>query len=524
MPKGYTNGMNRKLHAMIGLVVLLACFVGPDVSAQHADTGVEAAVNLLKDATSPQRGGSHSNLLLGLRQLEDPALLPLFQGLRGSPYLSMRIHGQLGSAALSPQRRIDLSALAEIEDQRELVQVLSAAIDDELIDNNGMATLLTWDGLDLPLHQAIALRLMAAGGKVDTKPFHESLAVDLNDELSASKLLQYALAGLLLAEAGDEAGQAALGRLDDLRGDNADAVIGQALDASMRQGFTAAGKLGLSIANDDKRNEPLRLLAIQSAMRLKAPGATEAWQAMFRSEENSVTRIRLAMIALDAAEQVEPAFFDTLADQGSMIAGIAKAGRAIAERQDDLGSAFNTPAFMGQPISVQWVASYCRRVEPEQGPDLLELVIQDHGRGLDHHRGRMIQASIDATAVLCELYPEAAEKRLIKLLTDNSADDNKQKLKQRQIILMGIANARSGKLKPLAQAIDPDQHNDFTTEALRLFIRSRHGASLTASEWRRASDIVQGVGQLGHTMRLQLGWAYLKHMGKTEQAIAEALR
>lgn len=509
---------------MMGLVLLLACSAGSGVAAQEADAGVEAAVSLLKDATSPQRDGSHNSLLLGLRQLEDPALLPLFQGLRGSPYLSMRVHGQLGSAALSPHRRIDLAALAEIDDQRELVQVLSAAIDDELIDNKGMATLLTWDGLDLPLRQAIALRLMAAGGELDTTPFRESLAVELNDELTASKLLQYALAGLLLAQAGDDAGKAALVSLEGLRGENADAVIGQALDAAMRQGFTAAGQLGINVAKDEMRNEPLRLLGIQSAMRLKTSGAAEVWQRMFRAEENSATRIRLAMIALDTADKLQPELFDTLANQGQMIDAIAKAGRAIAIEQDGLASSFDTEAYMSQPISVQWVGSYCRRAEPKQGAELLELVMTNHGRGLGHHRGRLIQASIDAATVLCELYPDAAEKRLIKLLADVSTNDKKQNLSQRQIMLMGIANARSKKLKTLAEAIMPDEHNDFTTEALRLFIRSRHGASLTANEWGQASDIVQGVGQLGGVMRLQLGWAYLKHKGKTDQAVAEALR
>lgn len=508
---------------MIGLAVLLACVTGPDANAQPSDPGVEAAVTLLNDATTPQRDASHNSLLLSLRQLEDPALLPLFKGLSGSPYLSMRIHGQLGSAALSPQRHIDLSALAEIEDQRELVQVLSAAIDDGLIDNKAMATILTWEGLDLPLRQAVALRLMAAGGEVDIKPFRESLAVELNEQLSASRLLQYALAGLLLAQSGDEAGQAALSKLKDQRSESADAVIGQVLDAAMRQGFTAAGTLGLSIAKDAQRSEPLRLLGIQSALRLKTPGAAAAWQAMFRKEDNSATRIRLAMIALDAADQVEPALFDTLTDQGQMIEAIAKAGRAIAMQQKDLASAFNTPAFLGQPISVQWVVSYCQRAEPEQGPDLLELLIRNHGHGLEQHRGRLVQASIDATTALCQLYPQAAEQRLIKLMSKETDDPTRQ-LQLSQVILMGIASANSTKLTPLAKAINPDQHNDFTTEALRLFIRARHGASLTDSEWRRVADIVQGVGNLGNTMRLQLGWAYLKHKGQADKAIAQVLR
>ncbi|MFK7790950.1 MAG: hypothetical protein AB8C95_15840 [Phycisphaeraceae bacterium] len=509
--------MKRWLNTMIGLSAVLLFFTGLTAQAQQPDDGAEATVNLLKDATTPQRDASHSTMLLSLRQLDDPALLPLFNALSNSAYLTMRIHGRLGSASLSPQQRIDLSTLAEIEDQRELVQVLSAAIDDELIDNAGMATLLTWDGLDLPLRQAIALRLVANGGTVDATPFRVSLDLPLDNEPAAAKLLQYALAALLLAESGDDAGKAALSKLVAQQGETADAVIGQTLDAAMRQDLTTGGTLGLTIAKDAKRTPPLRLLAIQSALRLGTPGATKTWQAMFREEQSSAQRIRLAMIALDAADKVEPNLFDMLDNQGEWIGHIAKAGRAIANKDDDVAAAFAPLITTGQPLSVQWVITHCQRDTPAYGPALLELVIQHHGTGPSHHRGRMTQAGIDAAAALCEHYPEQTDLLTALLNTSRDAD-----LPIRQVTLMGIASAR-GDLTTLAKSLQPDTHNDFTTASLRLFIRARHEAPLTDDEWQRVSDIVQGVGNLSPSMRLQLGWAYLKHKGVADQAITKAL-
>lgn len=529
MPKGYTRAM-KTLPALVLIVVLgLSCVSSRGADAQQADPGVAAAQFLFNQATQPQRDGSHNAMLLGLRQLEDPALLPLFRGLIDSPYLSMRIHGQLGAAALSPERRIDLTALAEIEDQRELVQVLSAAIDDELIDNKGMATLLTWQGLDLPLRQAVALRLMGAGGKVDTQPFKESLAVELNDKLNAAKLLQYALASLLLAESGDDAGKAALIKLAERQNESANAVIGQTLDAAMRHGFTAAGTLALTIAKDSQRDPSLRLLAIQCAMRLGHADAPKAWQAMFKQEESSAQRIRLAMIALDSSEQVKPAMFDTLANNGEWIGHIADAGRAIASKDDDLAKAFEPLIATGQPLSVQWIVTYCQRSKPAQGPGLLELVIRHHDAGPKHHRGRITQAAVEATIALCDLYPQQASKRLASLLNTNQprlaegANDT-TRLQRRQVLLFGIARAQNNEMKALAESIKPDAFNDFTTDALRLAIRTRHDASLTDQEWKRISDIIQGVGQLDPVMRLQLGWAYLKHKGQAKSAIAKTLR
>ena len=89
---------------------------------------------------------------------------------------------------------------------------------------------------------------------------------------------------------------------------------------------------------------------------------------------------------------------------------------------------------------------------------------------------------------------------------------------------MGIANARSDQLEPIAKHISNDEHSDFTTQALRLFILARHGMPISGREWDKLSDIVQGVGNFGDTMRLQLGWAYLKHKGQAKHAITQALR
>lgn len=524
MPKDYTVAMMLPRRLMLMLAWVLTGSIGLALHADDADPGIDAGQFLLKQAVQPQGDGSHNAMLLGLRELEDPALLPLFQGLRNSPYLSMRVHGTLGAAALSPQRRLDLTDLAEIEDQRELVQILSAAIDDDLIDNPAMATLLTWDGLDLPLRQAIALRLMGAGGAVDTQPFKASLDVELATPLNAAKLLQYALAAMLLAESGDQGGQAALGQLPDVENESINAVIGQTLDAGMRQGFKSVGPLGLAIANDSQREPALRLLAIQSALRVGHPAAAQTWRAMFENEQSLAQRIRLAMIALDASEQVEPALFDTLANQGEWIGLIAAAGRAIAHGDDDLAKAFEPLIATGQPLSVQWVVTYCQRANPEQGPALLELVIRHHSAGPKQQRGRIIQLAIDAASVLSVQHPEQAAKRLLPLLTAEADGDEAAQLTTRRIVLMGIARARSGELGAMAKEIEPDGFKDVTTSALRLFIRARQGVALTDAEWNEVSEIAQGVGQFDITTRLQFAWAYLKHKGEADNAITQALK
>ncbi|MGB0768811.1 MAG: hypothetical protein ACPGYV_14005, partial [Phycisphaeraceae bacterium] len=479
-----------------------------------------------------QRDGSHNALLVALRRLEDPALLPLFRGLSNAPFPDMRAHGRLGAAALSPQRRIDLADLAEIEDQRELVQLLSAAMDDKLIDRQGMTTLLTWDGLDLPLRQAIALRVLGLGGDVDIQPFRASLDLELSDDVNPARLLQYAIAGLLLAESDDDAGRDALKNLLNLKGDTAEAVIGQVLDTVTRQGFDSAGPLAVMIASDTLRSGLLRLRAIQAALRLQVPTAEATWTRMFESAAEAPVRVRLAMIALDAATEVKPELFDALNNEGAWIERIANTGRAISSDHVDLPQALEPLIAIARPLSTQWLVTHVRRDKPPAGPSLLQSIVRHHHAAEPRHRGRITQTAIDAATALAEVYPDFVNQTLAQSLNQPDAaepatttpTDRDLQLARRQVLLLGLARAQGQGLEPFAQALEPDDHNDFTTDALRLFIRAKHDAPLTEPEWNRVSDIVQGVGGLDTAMRLQLAWAYLKHKNVADQAIAAALK
>jgi hypothetical protein len=91
-------------------------------------------------------------------------------------------------------------------------------------------------------------------------------------------------------------------------------------------------------------------------------------------------------------------------------------------------------------------------------------------------------------------------------------------------MLMGAARAKGVDLKALAQTLEGDDLNDFTTESLRLFTRARHGATLNKEEWNKVSDIVQGVGNFQLALRMQIGWMYLKHKSLADKSVAKVLR
>lgn len=514
------------------LPVLACLFVLLSLLALHApaqadDPGVKSATYLLGQTTQLYQDGRHNVMLRSLRQLSDPGLRPLYQGLATSELPPQRVHAMLGLGETSASRRLDLAALAEVKDEREVVEVLSAAMDDELIDKAGLATLLTWDGLSLPVKQAVAVRLLGEGGTVDASAFRKSLEVELSDELDASALLQYALAAVVMAEAGDPAGPGKLAGLAKLKGTTAEAVLAQLFDGSMRRGLKSVGPIALQIAAEPERDLTLRLYAIQSALRLKTKGADQLWARLYSSETEEPRRTRLMLVALDAAADVDPSLFDRAAnDSSELIRLVAQAGRAIAQGRGEAPAAFAPLLATGQPLVANWLPTFCRREKPAYGADLLELVIKQHAAGEERNRGRLAEAAISAVNTLCELYPEQAAKRLPALLDQNAkpGQDNPDALQARRMILLGIARSHRADLKALAAAINTDQHNDLTTEALRLLIRARFGSTMTQAEWDRISDLVQGVGQIDPGLRIQFAWLYLKHKGQGANAIASALR
>jgi len=548
MPKGYTT----RMHVFRGLFVLFALMLAllQARPASAEDAGYDAAVFLLKQGTqtSPERW--HTVVLPALRKLQDPALLPYFTALSNSNHHTLRAHGLLGMFELRPEAKVDLALLAEIEEESALAEVLAAAIDDRLIGVEQMAAVLKWDGLSLAIRQAVALRMLHAGGEVDIEPFRASLELELSGESPAAELLQYAIGALILAEHGDEAGKAALLKLATLRGNTPDAVISQILGSVLRsaplhgsvsaelvsqgpdkvsqEALRAAGPLALAIAQDpSRRDTSLHLLALQTAMRLNQPDAVKAWQQSYayaETQDDLARQVRLAMIALDSARNCPEAIFETLDNSETQwIRHISAAARAIGNNKD-LPKAFAPLIADEHPVSTQWIVMYCQRDRPTQATELLKMVLDSRARDGAKTDPRLSAAAVSAVTHLCASYPEKAEPLLIDVLARTAKPGAGNPLGVRQLVLMGIHQAFASDNTKIIARIEKDEHNNFTTESLRLLLRANHGAELTEKEWMRVSDIVQGVGNLAISMRVQLAWQYLKHTGAADRAIAEALR
>jgi len=281
--------------------------------AQAQARGYDASVDLLWQTTQTYRDGRHGNLLRALRGLYDPALRPLYEDLLGADSSIHRIHGRLGIAEISPEGQMELSSLAQIEDTTELTQVLGAAIDDGLLENADLAQVIDWNVLDLSARQAVAARVVGAGGELDPAFYRQALLAGDHESATASQMLQHAVAGLLLAQAGDPQGLVALGELETMGDlDTRQAIQAQAMQVAVRNEFKAAGPWILELASDENANRNLRFAALSVSLELGVPGSEALWKQMFSQTTSAVEPNRLALLALAAAPKAQPDLYTPL--------------------------------------------------------------------------------------------------------------------------------------------------------------------------------------------------------------------
>lgn len=511
------------------VVSLLASVVTASALAQPADPAApvyDAAVELFKRASQPQTAANYANLIRGLRLLEDPDLLGYFELLAASKHPPMQVFGLMGSAPLKPERAIDLTQTIQIEQPVYLGVAVTSAMDDKLITTEQLKTVVGWQDLTRVIRLIIALKLTAEGEPVDLTPFEPALEHDLaNDDLSQEHALEFAYAALLFSKRGKPQGNAAMRKLLTLKGGIADYAIAQMFMFARRDESIAAGPIALAVAKDSTRESPMRLQALRTALRLRVPGSQAYWRTWFDAEISLTGRARLAIAALDVSSSVEPAMFaPLLATEQDYLQRIGALGQAIAAKRDPLPAA-KALLELGQPTTNRWLLNDVRKRDPEQAARLLEAIIRNYRSGLPANRGQVAQVALDAVVALCEMHPEHATDLLPRLLQEPAQDEADEALR-RQIVLIGILNcyAPQDALTELAKRINTPKFESLSDRGRRLLIRARFGADLSNDNWQTLGTYLQGVGQLPEMHLAQLAWAYLKHHGLQDKALAEATR
>ncbi len=485
--------------------------MGASIGAQADDAADRAAIKMLQQAVTVAQSGEHNRLLRALRHLKDPALRPLFVDLAIRTHPALQIHGILGLAELSEEQSLDLARVASIDDDAVHGELISAALDADLLTDEQGLQMLDWPGMDTGAKLLIATKRIAEDKPTSTK--------FLVDNLDASKLGRRAMAALLLHHLGDQRGYTGLQALDQSNDPARDAVRAMLLTTAMKHNLNRTANWAYALAIEPDINPGLGLLALQTAMRYGDPRAAAQWRTRFESAAEPVARIRLAMIALHLSPFVPPETFDVLiAQDDPLLARIGKAGRAIADDNPALADEVVALIQLLHPVANRWALNYAREEAAEDNAMLILLALIDaYERGPDDRgRARRLDDAVNASQALFERSPDMAVNLLRPILANDATDPL-----LRQGILLGLVRSGDPDAHVILEGLPAFNHPD--TIALGLLLLTRSQRPLTDNQLRDLALMIRGGGAIEDSLRMQAAWAYLKMTGQDRKALAAAL-
>lgn len=500
------------------------------LGAARADDAADTrqqAVWLLKKSTLVHRNGRHNLLLRALRQMRDPTLEPLYSELIQRRHPGLKIHGILGLAELKNPPRLDLALVADIDSSGTQAQLVSAAIDNNLLTAEDAEKLAEWPGLSPAVKVLVAGKLVAEG---------KSVPPGLLDEaMGAEKLAMRAMAALLKAHVGDAEARAALDAVHEAEGAERDMVRKLVLQMAMRHELASVGPWAAAILREGAEDEQLVFAALRAALMFQTDGAAALWRERFEAAGGLPMRLRLAVLAADVAEHVKPdLFIPLIRREQPLLATLGRAGETIAE-----GPAAAEPTIalirMNNVLTNRWALKHAVGLTQDEDRDpaaarpiLLALIdaadndyLETAGeRDQPRFAAQRLQSAIVAVQTLHHKAP-AAHPAIRRRLNDAT-------MLQQEAILMGLIRSEGDRPDRLLADAAP-RYKSKTAEALDVLLRAKHAddaADLGERAMRRLSLIVRRAfppGGLEDPLRIQAGWAYLRLSNDAQLALAEVL-
>lgn len=512
-PAASSATLARLLTTLLTLTVALTPLSRASRAAAATDPAETAASAryVLEQATTIHRDGRHNQLLKALRHLRDPQLEPLFARLSTAKHPVLQIHGILGLTGLQPERGVPLELLAQIDGPAAQAELITAAIDDDLLTNDNARQLLAWADLD------VGVKLLIAAPQLQQGKFND--VAMLKGALSADRIARRALAAVMLLELKDPAATAALQELDRSDDPQRDAAIAMALRTAARHGFTAAGPWAYALAADAARNPDLALIALRAAMRLGQSRASELWQQRFITATDAAERSRLAFLALEQAPFLAPATFDPLiADAATLLQQIGRTGQAVASDSSQVPDHVVALVQQQHPLAAQWALGYATdHARPADAQFILLALVLAFDQGAPETKHQRFDTAAQAAQSLFEIDPATAASLLKPVLMDPATNP----LLAQSILL---AMLRLDQPLPQDMLTGLPDFSEQDSRHLALLLRARTGQHLSNADMRDLAVLVQGGGNLQSSLRVQAAWTWLKRTNQTDAALTQALR
>jgi len=477
--------------------------------AQSKADPFDASVRRLRDAVTGHRDGRHLEILASLRSLKDPSLAPFFSRLTSSDDPLIQINGILGLAETSPEHLIDPWLVSRLTTEAARLQAINLAIGLELIDTAQMRTILAWENLQDTLQAALLAELIARDEDVDPKVL-ERLAASENQKVRA-------VAAMLLTQTTGERApfESFRAELEELPADERhNAFMWLANDAGQyRLEHMLWWLEELATASD--ADEPLAMLAIESALLINPDAGAALWQSHLARDPSHGQRVAHGLLLLDVAREVEipPALFDEVRDGEELTEKIADAGSALAMARESAAEPLLALLALDHRRSAADVAVGGKLLPPDQAALLYKAMIDRAMDGSADSSVRPLRAELAVRAVplLFEISPDAVEELLV------AAPDDSQ---NQEMILIGLLGATDSRAGETARTVKRLGFGPADSLALLLIAKHAPAGELRQDELANLGMLAAGGGRLSPALAAEAAWLYIKHTGKIELAMS----
>lgn len=499
-----------RLTAWMGL--LAAAVLGsptPAVAQSLEQESYDAATHHLKQGLATGNARKRDQILLALRLTADPALAPYFTYLANLPDEKRAAHGVLGLIESGAAPQLDLKRILAIKNAAVQFQIIREAMDSDLLNESLAREALAASSLDIRGRISAAIYLLKHNHRVDSVSL-VALAGSTED------LHLRAMCWALMIQAGDNSAQARLHAIESSDDKQRDAIRTDLMATIIKYDFDRLGPWALDVSREIGGDDDLVLIALEAALRAGLPEAPNTWRKRFNSTDNLATKLRLSLVALYGSPKANPALFaPMLASQDKLIHQMGKTGQAVATGQSVTEQILELLQMDYYPASI-WALNYAKDRAPLETSRrvLLGMILAIDGP--DQGKQQRFNRARAAAQFLFERDPQGAGPSLNTILT-NFSDD---KLKV-HAVLMGLIDSAEPGVAEAARGLPPFVDRD--TQRLAVMVRALGDQTLDDDQLRELQYLVSGAGQLRETIRIRLGWTYLKMTGQHEGALKDVL-
>jgi hypothetical protein len=505
---------------------------GAPRAEQAVSTGQALATELRRMLTDRDGGGEDA--LRGLRALRDPALAPLFSRLARGRLPTLRGPAILALTELRPEAGLDLLLVRELG-PRAKAEVVELAVQSGLVPPVQLRDLSRLPESEIPprLYVLIQCRLEGLGERCESGRLAGIAAA--NDPVPA------ALATLLLGGLGDDtAPRQPLERLlDEAASSGGQQRLREVLTLVRSARLKSAAPFARRVLERFPDDRLLGFEAVSTLLIIDDDAARVGglWQVQFGRAEDEGGRQRLALAALDAADQrpesVTAEMLGTLADQTSPLLRAtgrvleAFRGQAAAQPQGDAAApvlqAMLALAEMSHAPTLAWLLRWAAHRPGEQA-DRVRLAIVERWAGSTTEG--LAPAAVLAASELASSRPALLEPVLaaaIKAGDERSAESVLRGVLDRRPAEQGDGEAAALADLPAKLLGAGGRWPGATTEALAAVIRVRLSRQPDAEAVAQVERVALGLGQLAPAARAQAAWLALRQTQQDRSALARLL-